>query len=184
MKIGYCHYGTFMSQWVVWVGESGEFKDAIRYNPDDCTVDHKAGTIEINNDGVISHWEFEPNSSIGDTVYKAFVREEKEYIVGREYTKVWITSEMSITIPTEFLKRTKFRSQEWFIKEYKRYIGSKYPSDIKTITSSVIDMMIRHHLYRHRGLEDYQTIPAVYKTVDILKEALGSINFTMEDVFV
>ena len=182
MKVGYFHYGTFLSKWVVWIGETESHKDSQMVNPENCVVDHKKGTIEITNDGIISRWEFKPNSSIGDYVHKAFVREEEEMVGYILFTKVWITSEMTISMPTKFLKRTKHRSIEWFIKEYKRYIGKPYPSDIKTITSSTIDMMIRHHMYRHRDLDEYEVVP-VFKTLDMIKHALGTINFTMDDVF-
>lgn len=180
-KAEYFHYGTYMGDWVVYINEVESIQNCKKYPVEECTVNHVEGTIEINHEGVISHWNFEPNSEVGDAVYKGFVREEQEMVGYVMFTKVWITSEMVISIPTKFLKRTKYRTQEWFVKEYKRYVGDKHPSEIKTITSSVIEMLIRQHSYRHRGLDN--PVHPVHITLSTLKEALGSINFTMDDIF-
>lgn len=182
IKAEYFHYGTFMGSFVVYINDVESIQNCKKYPVEECKVNHVEGKIEINHNGVTSHWYFEPNSEIGDAVYKGFVREEQEMVGCVMHTKVWITSEMTIIIPTNFLKRTKYRTQDWFIKEYKRYVGDKYPSHIKTITSSVIEMLIRQHTYRNRELDG--TTQAAYKTIMDLKTAIGGINFTMDDVFV
>ncbi|UYD59241.1 hypothetical protein HPMBJEAJ_00126 [Aeromonas phage avDM6] len=176
MKIEYFNHNTYLGVWQVNIGTDIEqFHSRIKKPVSECWVDYEDGKLYHHTpDYVKTVWEFEPNSEVGDDIYKAFVRVENE----KHFTKVWLTSELTISIPTNFLKKTKYPTHEFYVKEYKRWIGSNYPSDMKSVISSTIEMLISRHRRRH--MED---IPHNHKTVESLCDAINSINFTMDDIF-